>query len=193
MSHAHQTQRLPTQNQYIQYIHNIYIYIYILWLFFLNDLCIFTLTEYRSTYIHIDPNTNTNPFLCVPTVLTAYTKLWGSENVRGSGVQVNHWLQLRVDELLACEPNSCGASGRSEWGGHGSVQAAQSHAHTGPWVGFDQQLCHPKTMTLIDVQPVAWTCTIDLKRHTLNWSETKYNTSKQMEGDMGLIGFPVMF
>lgn len=37
-----------------------------------------------------------------------------SKDVRGRRVQVNHWLQLRVDELLTCKANSCGAPGKSK-------------------------------------------------------------------------------
>lgn len=100
------------------------------WHFMLvNHHHIFTQAEYRSTCIQIKLHTlhlcnwtcQTNTVCTVsdcytlskshPCVylLTAHTKLQGSENVRGSDVQVNHWLQLRVDELLACKANSCGA------------------------------------------------------------------------------------
>lgn len=37
----------------------------------------------------------------------------GSENVRGSAAQVDHWLQPRADERLASSTNSCRASGRT--------------------------------------------------------------------------------
>lgn len=44
-------------------------------------------------------------------LLTVHTKLLRKWKCQRKHVQVNHWLQPPVDELLTCDANSCAASG----------------------------------------------------------------------------------